>query len=202
MRNWKPPFIGFIILCLFSITLMADQLPAGSYTKSCNNCHLSNNGLSCKCVDRYGQHHRTRLPTAQGCSFIKNIDGKLVCDSQDTDTLPKGNYQQTCHHCHLHNKLLFCYCQDKQGQSEPSTLHVHASCPPIVNDNGRLKCQHEQPLALPSGNYKQSCRRCEFNGYALRCECRDQKGHWQNTRLKLSPFCPPVYNRNGQLSCN
>jgi hypothetical protein len=58
-----------------------------------------------------------------------------------------------------------------------------------------------QAMAMPHGNYQQSCDNCHMKHDSLRCRCRTENGMWQHSQLKNPGSCKRVQNMNGYLTC-
>jgi len=57
----------------------SDNIPAGTYTQSCNGCNLNENVLSCtQCRSGDGSLHSSEV-SITGCSSIENKEGLLFC---------------------------------------------------------------------------------------------------------------------------
>lgn len=55
--------------------------------------------------------------------------------------LPSGDYQLTCQNMRIDGDRLFASCQKRNGDWRNTSLDFDRCDSPIVNDNGRLKCQ-------------------------------------------------------------
>lgn len=179
---------------------------SGNYQESCKRCQLVNGQLRCLCQTLNGNWDFTSLNNARFCSFIKNIDGRLVCTgSQRLNPLPAGNYQQTCQNCSFDGFRLSCQCQTRdQSQMINTTLNRIGSCQPgsIQNINGVLQCARFPSNVLPAGSYHKTCTNCKFDGSTLTCDCltRRQTWHYSST-IYDADQCMRVINVNGRLRC-
>ncbi len=54
-----------------------NELPRGSYQKTCEDCTVSGGELCCDCEDREGSLHYT---CGSGCGSYENVDGRLQCE--------------------------------------------------------------------------------------------------------------------------
>jgi hypothetical protein len=70
---------------LVSANVMADALPEGSYSKTCENCSYTNGVLKCQCQNREGWYPMDDSFTSKsGCNRYKNEYGQLVCESDNS----------------------------------------------------------------------------------------------------------------------
>ncbi|KAL1527682.1 hypothetical protein AB1Y20_009068 [Prymnesium parvum] len=68
---------------LVCFALNGGDLPAGTFTGSCQGCKVSNDELACAgCLDGAGASHATAIALA-GCDEFGNEQGKLVCTAGD-----------------------------------------------------------------------------------------------------------------------
>jgi hypothetical protein len=175
---------------------------SGNYQETCTKCQLAQGTLQCECQKANGARIYSSLSNARYCTNIQNIDGQLTCNG---NALPAGSYQQTCQTCKSDGFRLACQCQNRdQALSVFTVLNNIAACKPgsIQNINGQLKCDHRYVNTLPAGSYKQTCARCNFDGYKLACQCRKNDQSWDYTILRGANQCYSIQNRDGQLTCN
>jgi hypothetical protein len=66
--------------------------------------------------------------------------------------------------------------------------------------DGYLTC-NKGDSALPSGNYKASCRNLNVEKNTLYATCRKVNGSWKEASLQLGNCNYPIYNSDGNLAC-
>lgn len=57
---------------------------------------------------------------------------------------PRGNYYQSCHNCSFNGRWLSCFCKDRNGFVNESSLRVPHRCNFVENLDGNLTCTHWQ----------------------------------------------------------
>lgn len=65
----------------------------------------------------------------------------------------------------------------------------------------RIPERPESRSPVPSGSYQDRCRNCNANDGILTCECRDNYGEWNVTRLSYQDCRGDIWNDNGLLRC-
>ncbi len=188
------PLMFLILLGTMANQSFAMPLPSGTYLQTCQACSVFNNTLTCTC--RTGRHSAqvSSLGDVNACPYVQNLNGHLRC-------LPKGNYWKTCRSCTMRGDKLFCECRTTNNYWTRTELRGAYSCRKIVNDNGVLRCHRRHRHFSLRGNYRQTCRRCSFNGNRLKCHCKRMNGSWHKTKLYSAANCPFIVNANGRLRC-
>ena len=140
------------------------NVPAGSYTQSCQNIRVHGDRLIAQCQANNGQYVRSSLQLDQcGNGDIANYDGQLVCarrggygegsgsgytsangQSQSWwgSGTPSGSYQGSCTHVHMRGSTLVADCTNDQSVYVRSYLDL-TQCrrtDHIANVNGQLRC--------------------------------------------------------------
>ena len=141
------------------------NIPAGSYSQTCQNIRIAGNDLEARCQAVNGYWRTTRLRNFDRCSDIANNDGRLTCtgygygnrrgDDDDDDYnrgssggyygggygIPSGSYTQTCRNVRKRGDTLEAVCQSRDGDWHQTTLNDYNDCRgQIVNDGGNLRC--------------------------------------------------------------
>ncbi len=136
-----------VFLCLSAggIISAGQQMPRGPYQKSCSNCKVENNVLTCRCNDPRGGYKRTSLKLPEPVKDINNCWGTLKY-GDCWEGLPDGPYRQSCYDCQLGavpafgQDTLWCYCRTKQGAYKSAYLFKALSSHDTINNcNGQLR---------------------------------------------------------------
>jgi hypothetical protein len=105
------------VLAVGIVAALAQQAPAGSYSKSCSNISVSATTLNANCKAFNGQSAPTQLPFYASCvGDIGNINGTLACAG------PNGSYAQTCENASVKGNVLSASCKKINGQMEQTSL--------------------------------------------------------------------------------
>ncbi len=116
--------------------------------------------------------------------------------------LPRGSYLATCSGCSIFNNQLACVCKTKDGFPNRTTLGDPYRCSSVKNVNGSLTClQRHHYRPMPTGSYRNTCRRCSVDRGMLSCQCKTQMQLWTWTRIKYRSCRGGIKNNNGHLSC-
>lgn len=137
----------------------------------------------------------------------------LAQDGYRQGNIPRGDYQQTCRNIYTEGNRLQAECQRRDGSWRASTLDNIDRCRgSIINNDGQLICgssgnpqsdaRREWRNGLPFGDYIETCRNAQVNGYRLDAECEKRNGKWRRTSLDGIDQCSaPIANNNGRLVC-
>jgi hypothetical protein len=197
-------FIKIFPCLLLFVAANCFALPPGNYRQSCANCNYIAGNLSCLCKTRKGFSRMSFLQGANRCPFIQNMNGRLVCTHRPgpQKPLPSGSYRHSCRACYMRGRWLSCLCRRQYGGWQRSQLRITRWCHRhIKNKNGQLICGIPPWRRLPRGNYKHTCRRCEYDGWNLHCQCQRRNQTWRWTRMQNANSCPFIQNINGHLRC-
>lgn len=112
--------------------------------RHCNASIINDNGnLRCGGADSGENYNRDRS------SYDHDRDRPAYDNDPDRASrdhdfgwrgLPPGDYQQTCRNMHVDGDRLHASCQKRNGDWRKTSLDFNRCDSPIVNDNGRLKC--------------------------------------------------------------
>ncbi len=58
----------------------ADQLPPGSYKRTCGKCSMKGNTLICNCQRRDGSVKKGTKLNVRNCNWVANNSGNLYCE--------------------------------------------------------------------------------------------------------------------------
>ena len=122
----------------------AQELPAGSYAQSCQNCGMDGGVLSCDCFSRDGTLMPASMDAAACGSTIANMDGALTCEGPMVKhALPHGSYTASCRKCRVQGTTLICRCADRKGRYRRTEIpHDQCGNQGIQNRDGDLKCEY------------------------------------------------------------
>ena len=147
--NWNSTSLNKARVCNFiknidgQLTCTGSQqlnnLPAGSYQKTCQNCSFDGFRLSCQCQNRdQSRTFDTALNNVKSCrsGSIQNINGLLRCSRAAANVLPTGSYRKTCNNCNFDGNSLTCACLTRNQSWRSSTLQGADQCNGIKNVNG------------------------------------------------------------------
>ena len=121
----------------------AQQLPRGSYQRTCPEASASRNRLTAVCRTRDGQWQQTTLADIDRCiGDIANIDGRLRCNyGAPPSSLPGGSYRQSCTDIGVRGNVLAATCRTIKGRNQRTSLaNVDRCAGDIGNNNGQLNC--------------------------------------------------------------
>ena len=105
------------ILALGVTAALAQQVPAGSYQRTCSNISVGGTTLNADCKTFNQQSIRTSLPYFASCvGDIGNINGTLACAG------PNGSYALTCEDATVKGDTLHARCKKINGQFEETSL--------------------------------------------------------------------------------
>lgn len=202
MRKLKTLLLATLALCILGFGMAAHALPRGSYLQTCRGCVEAFGVLHCRCHTRNQGLRSTMLVNTGFCGFIRNDNGHLRCARRTRRYgLPAGNYRQTCRACYFDGNTLSCQCRDRNQFWRHTSYYAAYRCSHLRNINGHLSCSNRRFSFLPRGNYRQTCRRCRFNGHILECLCKRRDQSMNDTRLFGAGHCHRVQNINGHLAC-
>lgn len=132
------------------------DIPKGIYKSTCGGCYVSNKVLNCKeCMDLNGDTHETSI-NATKCKYIKNANGKLVCDDHDMlpdneMDVPLGTYLFYCGGCKMLDKeriLLCSKCKDTNYERIQNNVIMnleHIKCLKVSFKGNKLMCSSFKP---------------------------------------------------------
>jgi hypothetical protein len=120
-------------MCDKNENLAYEQLPQGSYIRSCNKCKINNNQLNCSCKKWDGSYVNTKYDLRNTCDNITNHNGELKCKT-------KNSYKTTCKNCKINNNQLNCSCRNEDGSYVNTKYDLRNKCDNIINCNGVLEC--------------------------------------------------------------
>ena len=194
--------IGLTVLTLLTLFIPvspsnAQNIPDGSYKRSCKDYVLDGPVLAAKCRDRYGDWKSSRIIYGLCYGDIHNVNGELRCDANQYSKLPGGSYKKNCKNSVTKGSFLYADCKKTNGDWRGSSINYKECDNDIWNDNGRLRCKYE----LPGGSYKLSCRDIRVDGKYLKAECKKTNGLWRYTDIKYSNCDDGIINDNGRLKC-
>lgn len=173
--------------------------PKGSYTSHCKECEYRADSLSCKCKmnlkSRQEKKYSLNIPCPEG-EDIAFFQDKLVC-AKALQTLPDGNYKDTCKDCQYRASTLFCSCDRDSYYYELTNLELPCDeFQEIRNQNGALKCV-DVVRKVPQGPFTKDCDDCSFRGKTLKCTCANKA---QSLKLPC-PDGKEIRFRGGKLQC-
>ncbi len=196
--------------------LCAQNMPGGSYQKSCQDVWVERDTLHASCQDASGNWQPTSLDDFDDCGGdITNRNGQLICttpgtrDSSWQDRWNHGSAAKTCRDMERHGNMVLATCQSKDGSWHDTALrHANKCQGNIVNDDGQLRCA----LAgngwlgwnngIPGGTYTQTCRSVRGNSDRLDADCQARDAKWRHTILLKNARClGQIENDDGHLGC-
>jgi len=186
----------------------ADNVPQGSYLRSCRCARIQNGQLVAQCQTSHllgSQWKDTSLPGVSGCvGDIFNVEGSLHCNRGIP--VPDGSYRRTCRDMYIETigptQWFFASC--KMSNSDewlPWFVPDFRTCRgDIFNFEGFIACNKGQ---LPPGSYSQSCSDIFMSGAMLGGHCRTRAGDSRKTVLKDVQTCHAgsIENQDGNLTC-
>lgn len=120
--------------------------------------------------------------------------------------VPSGSYQQSCRDIRVNGPTLTASCQDSRGRWTYSSIRVDQCRGDIRNAGGRLQCAPGGGPGwggnLPNGSYQQSCRDARVTGGTLSASCRDNRGRWNYSSIRMNDCRRDIRNDNGRLVCD
>lgn len=200
---------GILIICLVLSTSFsfADQLPRGDYLRTCINCRVVDDKLSCWCYSDKRAPVYSSYVGVSNCPHFINHHGKLACGIH-AKALPRGSYQKTCRQCTFDGRNLKCQCRTSNRMAWlPTTLLNTYRCNVnIANEDGTLKCRTRKSRhtsTIPTGSYLASCSKCFFEKKSiLGCYCKNPESrHLNYSRLFHPHRCMDIENIGGRLTC-
>jgi hypothetical protein len=137
--------LAVAVLVLLLPAARAQQLPRGSYLRTCPEASAYRNRLTAVCRGRDGQWRQTTLANIDRCvGDIANVDGRLRCNyapAAPAPSLPGGSYQQSCTNIGINGNMLTATCRTMKGRMQRTSLaNVDRCAGDIGNNNGRLNC--------------------------------------------------------------
>ena len=133
------------------LTVNSPDIPKGIYKSTCGGCYASDKNLTCKeCMDLNGDLHKASLDTTK-CKYVKNNNGKLVCDNTDMlpdneMNVPLGTYLFYCGGCRVIDRDRILLCEKCKNTNENSiTKNVmmnleHTKCLKVSFKSNNFVC--------------------------------------------------------------
>lgn len=133
----------------------AQQLPRGSYLRTCPEASVYHGRLTAVCRRPDGSYRQSSLADVGRCvGDIGNIDGRLRCrygparpmpgpmpERPGRPSVPGGSYQQSCSNIGLNGNTLIATCRTMKGRMQRTSLaNVDRCVGDIGNNNGQLNC--------------------------------------------------------------
>lgn len=108
----------------------------------------------------------------------------LINAAEAQFNLPEGDYQNSCYGCTVMNGRLSCFCKDRHGFPQNTSIMVQQGFY-ITNDNGQLQYVHDHHRSWPS-HKRGELRNVKAgpiwnqNDAERKCPdvCRDADGKW------------------------
>jgi len=198
IRSYHLAFlVGLMVMLLLLATTPADQawaqdLPGGSYQRTCRNCTADGTTLRCECSWKNKFSSTSLNYTKCQDGSIWNEKSKLMC-TPGSD-FPAGSYKQTCGNCSDDGSRLTCQCKYK-GNYSTTSIYYGLCESQISNQNGKLKC-------APRGSFKRSCGSIDWNEFRIQAICKTKKGKTSGTTLENWNQCSgDIANCDGHLNC-
>lgn len=136
------------------------DIPKGIYKSTCGGCSVKDEVLTCKaCMDLGGEVHKSTIITTE-CEYIKNENGKLVCDDEDKlpdneMDVPLGSYLYYCGGCKLLDRDRLLYCQKCKNDNEEAAQNnvlmnlERTKCLKVSFKGNRFVCDSIKPPVDP-----------------------------------------------------
>ena len=81
MKTIQALLAGLLAGLCWPLSASAQDVPRGTYLRSCGEVYLRGDTLVATCRDMDGSAHRSSLPAVRGCvGDIGNINGRLTCN--------------------------------------------------------------------------------------------------------------------------
>ena len=141
-----PRVLAAIVLLAWvlpSSAAQAQQVPRGSYLRSCPEATVSRNTLIATCRQVDGQWRQSTLADVDRCvGDIGNNNGRLRCSyGPPPGPVPGGSYQLSCTDARISGSTLSAACRTRNGRTQRSALaEINRCVGDIGNDDGRLTC--------------------------------------------------------------
>lgn len=207
--------IGIIMAGLAFVWLMpspvqAQNLPGGSWQRSCTNGRIHGEALGAICQNSTGGKVWTTA-RLMGCRGFGNRNGQLFCESPAGGSAGywQGSFRTSCRDVSVDRRNdLVATCQAANGGWRRSNLAAR-HCPSLRagNRNGALFCETSGggggTVVNWLGSFRTSCRNIAIDrSGTLSASCKRSNEKWRNTALAVRD-CPSqrAGNRNGHLFC-
>ncbi|MBI2487824.1 MAG: CVNH domain-containing protein [Deltaproteobacteria bacterium] len=140
--NYTIKLVALAILATFILVNLAraEDIPNGSYKRSCKDYKLDGPILVAKCRNRNGDWKSSRIIYRLCSGDIRNVNGELNCNVNQYSNLPKGSYKKSSTNYSTAGSLLTAYCKKDNGSWRYTDIKYDYCDDDIINDNGRLKC--------------------------------------------------------------
>lgn len=207
----------FALLSIGAPSAFAQNVPPGSYQRSCTGIDVDWHRLSATCRKRNGGWNFSVLEDYRRCNGdIVNNNGHLECDDDRGDDddrdgyndTPRGSYQQSCRNIDTDGRTLQAECRDRNGRWRYTELDDYRRCRgDIANYDGVLQCRSNDDDdqggygELPGGSWRASCRNYRLNGSVLYAECRTRYGNFVQSTIDIRRCRGDITNNDGQLTC-
>jgi len=138
-------------------TYYRDQIPAGSYTQTCQNIRVSGDTLyaTCAMINLIGWRDTALRHFDQCVGEITNVNGELQCIGSSfqpyqypnqryySDQIPGGSYTQTCQNIRVSGNTLYATCQMMNSSEwrDTALANFDQCVGEITNVNGELQCR-------------------------------------------------------------
>ncbi len=92
-HNYPIKLVALAILTIFILfsTARAENIPDGSYKRSCKDYKLDGPVLVAKCRNKNGDWKSSRIIYRLCFGDIRNVNGELKCGVNEYSKLPKGS---------------------------------------------------------------------------------------------------------------
>lgn len=131
-------------------TCLAQNLPNGTYQRTCQDINFNGARLSARCQSDDGGWRHTSLDYRNcGGREVTNDNGNLRCAGGHPrgyaggwqGGLPPGDYKRTCQNIRVNGNKMYATCQTADGGWHDTSLNDFNQCrSPIANNNGNLRC--------------------------------------------------------------
>ena len=213
--------VAVLVVVFCGGVLYAQNMPGGSYQKSCKDAWVERDTLHASCEDANGNMQQSSLDDFVDCGGdITNQNGRLACTTPERnrndrhnvdweDRWSHGSASKSCQNMERHGNMVMASCQSKDGSWHDTTLrHANKCQGDIVNDDGNLRCALGSNgwlgwnNGIPGGTYTQTCRNVTGNSDRLDAECQARDAKWRHTILLKNARCQgQIENDDGHLGC-
>lgn len=190
-----------MLTTLFLSLARAEDVPNGSYKRSCKDYRVLDHLLVANCKKRNGDWNPTSIIFRLCSGDIWNDKGDLRCNISQQTHVPKGSYRNSCKDIRFDGKYLKAECKKREGGWRYTDINYKNCDRDIINDDGRLKCGYGYS-SLPKGSYKQTCRNARVDGKYLKAECKKNNGSWRYSDIEYDYCDDGIINDNGRLKCD
>jgi hypothetical protein len=126
--------------------------------------------------------------------------------AQWQNSMPPGDYGQTCKDMHMNGSVLEARCQKSDGGWRNTSLDTRGCSGQVANVDGHLRCGPtgygvNWQAGTPFGDYQQTCQDIRRDGSMLEARCQKRDGGWRNTSLDTRNCGGQIINDDGHLRC-